>query len=149
MAHIKYGNRGRQIPNIEESGGSSLPSVTSSDAGKVLSVNSSGEWAAEKWVGYDAVIFLTITEDDGWILSNYSFEKGGYSTIFPKVSSTPRGNAIVLTCVSMNVIDSTEIATAFPSLTLAEDGEQVLAIVWAGDRSVAFLIAPDNSIYLD
>ena len=32
---------------INSGGGSSLPSVTSADAGKVLAVNDSGEWAAE------------------------------------------------------------------------------------------------------
>ncbi len=33
---------------IDDEGGSSLPSVTSADAGKVLAVNDSGEWAAEQ-----------------------------------------------------------------------------------------------------
>lgn len=53
MAHIKYGNRQKTIPNIEQNGGGSgLPSVTSADEGKVLAVNSSGEWAAEQKIFY-------------------------------------------------------------------------------------------------
>lgn len=52
MAHIKYGNMGKTIPNMDENGGSgsSLPAVTSADKGKVLQVNSSGQWAAGPYV---------------------------------------------------------------------------------------------------
>lgn len=40
-------------------GGSSLPSVTSADAGKVLAVNGSGEWAAE-----EKIVFISATTED-------------------------------------------------------------------------------------
>lgn len=41
-------------------GGSSLPSVTSADEGKVLAVNASGEWAAEV---KNNVIYFTVDEN--------------------------------------------------------------------------------------
>ena len=42
--------------------GSSLPSVTSADEGKVLAVNGSGEWAAEN--PYDFIVHISLAEGD-------------------------------------------------------------------------------------
>lgn len=40
-------------------GGSSLPSVTSADAGKVLAVNNSGVWGAQEPIGKKFIVTLT------------------------------------------------------------------------------------------
>ena len=46
------------------SGGASLPSVTSADAGKVLAVNNSGEWGAQEPIGKKFIVTLTPTALD-------------------------------------------------------------------------------------
>lgn len=45
-------------------GGSSLPSVTEADAGKVLSVNNSGVWGASEPIGKKFIVTLTPTALD-------------------------------------------------------------------------------------
>lgn len=45
-------------------GGSSLPTVTSADAGKVLGVNDSGVWGAQEPIGKPFIVTLTPTAAD-------------------------------------------------------------------------------------
>ena len=45
-------------------GGSSLPPITSSDAGKVLAVNNSGVWGASEPIGKKFIVTLTPTAAD-------------------------------------------------------------------------------------
>lgn len=85
MAHIKLGNNGRKRPITDEAGGSSLPAVTSSDAGKVLAVNGSGEWAAEQYAGYDIVIKVDDSKLDENITSDMiHLLKGDYNSCIAK-----------------------------------------------------------------
>lgn len=67
MSSLGYIQKGpKVIPNEGNNGGggSALPEVTSADAGKVLAVNNSGEWAAE-----NKILIVTDTEGTG----NFTF----------------------------------------------------------------------------
>lgn len=74
MAHIKYGNMGKTIPNMDENGGSgsSLPAVTSADEGKVLQVNSSGQWGAGNRIVKVELSYIEVSGSDVGVL-NYTW----------------------------------------------------------------------------
>ena len=92
-------------------GGSSLPSVTSADAGKVLAVNASGEWAAEQKIAY-------INRSDSDVLDKTWNEintlmRNGVICYIRQIGEDVISCDIILVCSTLGLFVTTAVGEAY------------------------------------
>lgn len=124
------------VDGQELGAGSDLPVVTSADAGKVLAVNASGEWAAEKWAEYDAVV--NIIYSGGNFVSATPL-KGTRDDIFSKVSTLNNYGPVVLVLFKENSEFTAALARVFD-----DDGVVIINV-----NQTSYNWLDDNTIILD
>ena len=128
-------------------GGSSLPPITSSDAGKVLAVNNSGVWGASEPIGKKFIVTLTPTALDysGTMDKTVAEISAAYEAGREIMARIIMGNGVQMDAL-LNSIEVDEDMD-YPSFRFLTITNGALIVVWTGTTIDGTQTSYATSIY--